>query len=159
MDYQSGINPDWCVRPNWKRDTITCYTGCCHLCGERRWLSSIYLFSLSDMRGQDCFDDQTTGPTVFTYSGREETTEEDIHLFSPFTHLSSSPSPLSAWLAAELTDCLDGWLPLSLDAHFTHTLSELRWGWGGERQSGLLGLWGSGISLLNFSPFLFVVDY
>ena len=96
---------------------------------------------------------QLAPPASPTLDVRRPLRKTFIYLVPSLIYL--PPPRLSAWLAAELTDCLDGWLPLSLDAHFTHTLRELRWGWSGERQSSLLRLWGSGISLLNFSPFLF----
>lgn len=44
------------------------------------------------------FCDQNTNSSSFTFLEREETTEEDMNLFSSFTHLFSSPVFLPDWL-------------------------------------------------------------
>lgn len=113
--------------PQLEKDHAHCYTVCFHLCDERTWVFEGFFSSRGDMREER------------TQDVRRPLRKTFIYLVPSLIYL--PPPRLFAWLAAELTDCLDGWLPLSLDSHwhFTHTLRELHWGWGGERQSGCSG--------------------
>lgn len=81
----------------------------CNVCFHLFVIFSSWMVTLEGILGSLC--DQTTG---FTCSGCEESTKENVHLFSSVAHLSSCAC-LFAWLAAaELTDCLPRCLAPSL---------------------------------------------
>lgn len=143
-----------------EKDHTHCYTVCFHLFNKRRRWLFLFLFFSQEVRWKIFFFPSPWSNLCFYQflllrNVRRPLRKTFIYLVPSLVYL--PPPRLFAWLAAELTDCLDGWLPLSLDSHwqFTHTLRELRWGWGGERrQSGCSGF-GKWDSLLGFSLCLF----
>lgn len=153
MDYQSGINPDWCVCPQLD---LTHHTVCFHRSNETEGGSLGFLFPTGgEMR--DLFSSHSAikpliPPDSPSQDVRRPLRETFSYLVPLLIYL--PPPRLFAWLAAELTDCLDAWLPLSLDSHwqFTHTLRELHWDCVGERQLGCSGFWKSGnLCLISLS--------
>lgn len=120
MDYQSGINPDLCLCPTSKKNNSALSVCCFHHCVQAKWLVG-FLFKGRRLMEEEC---------VFSWLKLLFQQLELLGMWEDHwgrllsTVVCLSPPLLRAWLAAELTDCLDGWLPLSLDSHcrLTYTL-------------------------------------
>lgn len=110
MYYQSGINPDWCFCPNWKRTTLTA-TLFVFICFQWWEQVVVSLFSYSRWHERIFFPSCYEATFSTSFSEQVETTEEDIHLFSLFTNffLISFPDWMLSWLTAWMVGSLSHW--------------------------------------------------
>lgn len=139
MDYQSGINPDWCACPNWKRTTLVASLFICVLISffrswHEKWNVSFFLFALKPL----------LPPASPSQDVRRSLREAFIHSVHSLKYL--PPLRLFAWLAAELT-WLPGWLAPFLTGLSHAAWAPLRQGW--RETAGLLSVWKVG-SLRDF---------